>query len=65
MVRRIFADNFRALVNFEFRPGALNLLLGGNGGGKTAVFDVLGRLRDLLILGHSVENLFRSTTTVW
>src|SRR5262245_60465425 len=51
MLKRIFADNFRALVNFELRPNHLSLLLGGNGSGKTSVFDVLGSLRDLIVLG--------------
>jgi predicted ATPase len=65
MLKRIFADNFRALVNFEFRPGPLSLLLGGNGSGKTSVFDVLGKLRDLVVLGLPVSDLFSFTRTRW
>jgi ABC-type lipoprotein export system ATPase subunit len=65
MLKRIFADNFRALVNFEFRPGQLSLLLGGNGSGKTSVFDVLGKLRDLIVLGLPASELFSSTRTRW
>jgi putative AbiEii toxin of type IV toxin-antitoxin system len=65
MLKRIFADNFRALVNFEFRPGSLSLLLGGNGSGKTSVFDVLGKLRDLIVLGLRAGELFTATRTVW
>ena len=65
MLKRIFADNFRALVNFEFRPGRLSLLLGGNGSGKTSVFDVLGNLRDLIVLGRPVNELFAFTRTRW
>jgi predicted ATPase len=65
MLKRIFADNFRALVNFEFRPGHLSLLLGENGSGKTSVFDVLGRLRDLIILGFSASDLFSFSRTRW
>ncbi|MEO6194045.1 MAG: ATP-binding protein [Thermoanaerobaculia bacterium] len=65
MLKRIFADNFRALVNFEFRPGQLSLLLGGNGSGKTSVFDVLGNLRDLIVLGRSTSELFAFTRTRW
>lgn len=65
MLKRIFADNFRALVNFELRPGQLNLLLGGNGSGKTSVFDVLGKLRDLVVLGLSASELFAFTRTRW
>lgn len=65
MLKRIFADNFRALVNFEFRPGHLSLLLGGNGSGKTSVFDALGKLRDLIVLGLPASELFSFTRTRW
>jgi predicted ATPase len=65
MLKRIFADNFRALVNFELRPGNLSLLLGGNGSGKTSVFDVLGNLRDLIVLGRPVNERFAYTRTRW
>ncbi len=65
MLKRIFADNFRALVNFELRPGHLSLLLGGNGSGKTSVFDVLGSLRDLIVLGRSAGELFSFSRTRW
>ena len=65
MLKRIFADNFRALVNFELRPGHLSLLLGGNGSGKTSVFDVLGKLRDLIVLGLRAGDLFALTRTRW
>jgi AAA domain, putative AbiEii toxin, Type IV TA system len=65
MLKRIFADNFRALVNFEFRPGHLSLLLGGNGSGKTSVFDALGKLHDLIVLGLPASELFAFTLTRW
>lgn len=65
MLTRIFADNFRALVNFELRPGRLNLLLGDNGSGKTSVLSVLGSLRDLIVLGRSTDLLFATTRTIW
>lgn len=65
MLKRIFADNFRALVNFEFRPGPLSLLLGGNGSGKTSVFDVLGNLRDLIVIGRPASELFSHSRTRW
>jgi predicted ATPase len=65
MLTRIFADNFRALVNFELRPGRLSLLLGDNGSGKTSVLNVLGNLRDLIVLGRSSTDLFSYTRTKW
>jgi predicted ATPase len=65
MLTRVFADNFRALVNFELRPGRLSLLLGDNGSGKTSVLNVLGGLHDLIALGHSAADLFWQTRTKW
>jgi hypothetical protein len=65
MLTRIFADNFRALVNFELRPGRLTLLLGENGSGKTSLLEVLGNLRDLMVLGRTSTELFAYTRTKW
>lgn len=65
MLTRIFADNFRALVNFELRPARLTLLLGDNGSGKTSVLEVLGNLRDLVVLGRTSTELFSYTRTKW
>jgi ATPase subunit of ABC transporter with duplicated ATPase domains len=65
MLTRIFADNFRALVNFELRPARLTLLLGDNGSGKTSILDVMGNLRDLIVLGRTSTELFSYTRTKW
>jgi ATPase subunit of ABC transporter with duplicated ATPase domains len=65
MLTRIFADNFRALVNFELRPARLTLLLGENGSGKTSLLEVLGNLRDLVVLGRTSTELFSYTRTKW
>lgn len=65
MLKRIYADNFRALGSFEFRPGKLSLLLGENGSGKTSVFMVLHRIRDLVALGYPTAELFSGSTTRW
>lgn len=48
MIRRVYIDNFRTLVNFEWKPGRLALLLGDNGTGKTSVPDALWRLKALV-----------------
>ncbi len=48
MIRRLYIDNFKCLVNFELNLQDLSLLLGPNGVGKTAVLDVVFALRQLL-----------------
>jgi len=65
VLTRILADNFRALVNFEFRPGKLCLLLGDNGSGKSSLFEVLALLSDLVVRGRPAADLFQETPTRW
>jgi predicted ATPase len=60
MLKRIYADNFRCLVNFELKLDRLNLLLGENGTGKTTVFDVLYCLQQFLAGNAKVLNVFPS-----
>ena len=48
MLNRIYVDNYKCLVNFELHLRELNLLVGRNGSGKTAIFDVIYALCRLL-----------------
>ncbi len=48
MLKRLYVDNYRCLVNFELSLSELSLLLGPNGAGKTSVLDVVFALRQLL-----------------
>ncbi len=48
MIKRIYIDNYKSLVNFELEFSELTLLLGPNGVGKTSVLDVMFALRQLL-----------------
>lgn len=48
MIRRIYVDNYKCLVNFELPLDELTLLIGSNGVGKSAVLDVVFSLRQLL-----------------
>ena len=52
------ADNFRCLVNFELRLGRIVLLLGPNGAGKSTIFDLLERLRRLVVDGARIDDCF-------
>lgn len=58
MLKRLYADNFRCLENFEIRFGESNLLLGRNGTGKTSVLDVLRKIQDLVVRGFKVDQVF-------
>lgn len=58
MITRLYADNFRSLVNFEVKTGQFNLLLGANGSGKSSILDALRRLVQYVAGGGHVEGLF-------
>jgi energy-coupling factor transporter ATP-binding protein EcfA2 len=62
MLTRIYIDNFRCLVNFEVKiENNISLLLGGNGSGKTTVFNVLEKLQKFIIGNTKVSDLFPSS----
>jgi predicted ATPase len=68
MIRRLFIDNYKCLVNFELKLERLTLLIGPNGAGKSAVLDVLFALRQLLAGMGKVTDasiLPASTLTRW
>jgi len=68
MIKRLYVDNYKCLVNFELQLEELTLLLGPNGVGKTAVLDVIFALRELLAGTRKVtdKNVFPSATlTRW
>lgn len=58
MLKRLYADNFRCLENFEIRLGESQVLLGRNGTGKTSMLDVLRNLQDLIVNGLKVDEVF-------
>ncbi|MCH8844768.1 MAG: AAA family ATPase, partial [SAR324 cluster bacterium] len=58
MLKRIYIDNYRCLVNFDLRLDELSLLLGPNGSGKTTVFNALTALRRFLSLEARVTEAF-------
>jgi energy-coupling factor transporter ATP-binding protein EcfA2 len=45
VIKRLYADNYRCLVNFEMQPDAETLLLGANGSGKSSAIDALRLLQ--------------------
>ena len=66
MLRRIYVDNYRCLVNFDYRPAPFQLLFGVNGSGKSTVFEVLTGLRQFVTWGDLTERVFPANTlTAW
>jgi len=68
MLTRVYIDNYRCFVNFEFRPKAKQLILGLNGTGKSAFLEVLAHLRDFAVAkpGYKADELFTAESlTRW
>ena len=61
MLKRIYIDNFRCLVNFELNVDAINLFLGVNGSGKSSVFEVLQKIQAFVSGDRRVEEIFKSS----
>lgn len=66
MLTRLFADNFRCLVNFELKLDAKNVLMGNNGAGKSATLQALAHLRRLVLGEGQVRDVFnKPSLTRW
>jgi predicted ATPase len=68
MISKLYIDNYKCFVNFEYTPGPYQLLLGANGTGKTTILDVLETLRDFIDAGAGIttQKAFPcSTLTAW
>ena len=66
MIERVYIDNYKCFVNFELQPEAIQLVLGGNGSGKTTFFDVVESIRDFLTEGNTISQSFPTgTLTAW
>ena len=59
MLKRIYIDNFRCLVNFELSVNSINLFLGSNGTGKSTVFDVLRKIQAFVSGDGKVNTIFK------
>jgi energy-coupling factor transporter ATP-binding protein EcfA2 len=67
MLKRLYIDNFRCFVNFEYKPERKQLLLGANGSGKSSLLDAVrllkGFLRDERV--DAIRSSFWSGRTRW
>jgi len=58
MLKRIYIDNYKSLVNFELELDRLTILLGENGSGKSTMFEVLRKIQLFIGGVAKVEQLF-------
>jgi predicted ATPase len=70
MLKRLYIDNFRCFVNFEYKPERKQLLLGANGSGKSSLLDAVRLLKAFLRDGGSVDKentrrAFQKSRTRW
>jgi predicted ATPase len=66
MLTRLYIDNFRCLVKFEYRPERKQLIVGRNGSGKTTLLDALFFLRQFASRGDNLDKSFiLSQRTRW
>src|SRR5271165_2498899 len=63
MLTRIYIDNFRSFVNFEYRPERKQLLLGPNGSGKSSLLDAIRYVKRFI--GGDENPFTQSTRTRW
>jgi len=48
MLKRLYIDNFRCFVNFEYKPERKQLLLGVNGSGKSSLLEAVRLLKEFI-----------------
>jgi predicted ATPase len=68
MLKRLYIDNFRCFVNFEYKPERKQLLLGANGSGKSSLLDAIRVVREFVAeegLAPFAQNAFKNGKTRW
>jgi predicted ATPase len=66
MLTRLYIDNFRCFVNFEYRPARKQLILGRNGAGKSSLLDALLFVRQFAVKGDNADGFqILSQRTRW
>ena len=66
MLKRIYVDNYKCLVNFDLKFDAINLFLGPNGSGKSTVFEILQKLRAIVNGDSRISEEFKpESRTRW
>lgn len=63
MLKRLYIDNFRCFVNFEFKPERKQLLLGPNGSGKSSLLTAIRFIKEFV--EERGRPLSQSSRTRW
>ena len=58
MLTRLYIDNFRCFVNFEYNPSRKELIFGPNGSGKSSLLDAVLFLRQIAVAGVQLDGFF-------
>jgi len=58
MLKKLYANNYRCLDNFEITFDELTLLVGPNGGGKSTLFDLLYGIRHMIVDNARISEVF-------
>jgi len=66
MLTRLYIDNFRCFVNFEYKPARRQLIFGSNGAGKSSFLDALWLLQQVVWTGNPFDDFsLLSQRTRW
>jgi predicted ATPase len=66
MLKRLYATNYRCLLNFEINFDQLTILIGPNGGGKSNLFDLVYAIRHLMVDNARIDEVFPTDDfTAW
>jgi len=58
MLKRVYVDNFKCLLNFELNLESENIFVGESGSGKSTVLEVLSKLQKFIVSGEKINNIF-------
>jgi predicted ATPase len=64
MLKRLYIDNFRCFVNFEYKPERKQLLLGANGSGKSSLLDAIRAVQGF-VREDGGRAAFQNSKTRW
>lgn len=58
MISRVYVDNFKCFVNSDIRLQPFTLLVGENGSGKTALLEVVEKIKRVVLGEERIEHVF-------